>query len=349
MRIGIIGPIAWRTPPLHYGGWELVSHYLTEGLVKRGHDVTLFATADSLTGAHLEAICPRPLNEDSKLHARVFETLHLARAYEMAHEFDIFHNHTGSYAMTFTRLTKTPTVTTLHGSGAEPHSRIIYGLYKEQPYVSISNSERALVPELNYLATVYNGIEPSSIPFSEKPGDYLLVIGRLSPDKGIHLAIEVANRCGIPLILAGIVPPENRDYYEAEIKPKLKKGLVEYIGPVSQREKGELFSGAFAYLHLITYSEAFGLTIAESMASGTPVIGIGLGSVPELVKEGLSGYIIPPAMQDKIIVENVDEALTKVTRLDRIAIREYASIAFNADRMVEGYLEVYNKVVNKAW
>jgi glycosyltransferase involved in cell wall biosynthesis len=348
MRIGLLGPIAWRTPPEHYGGWELVVSNLAEGLVRKGHEVTLFATADSRTGAHLEAICPRPLTQDSRLDPRVYETLHAAHAFEMAcaRQFEVLHNNTGCFPMAFSRLVPIPTLTTLHGSAAEAGSRIIYREYKAQPYVSISQAERELAPELNYVATVYNGIEVNKFPFSDVRGRYLLVIGRMSPDKGIHLAIEVAERSGMPLILAGIVPPENKEYFEQRIAPRLKKGRIEFVGPANHALKSELYSGAYAFLHLITYREAFGLTMAEAMACGTPVIGIGLGSVPELVKPGVSGFIIPAFEREEEIVAGAVAALGKVDSLERAAIRDYVSGAFSVEKMVDGYEQVYRRLLD---
>ncbi len=350
MRIGILAPIAWRTPPEHYGGWELVASNLAEGLVRQGHQVTLFATADSQTSARLEAVCPRPLNSDSSLNSRVYESLHTAHAFEMAQAgaFDLLHNHTGCYPLTYSRLAPIPTLTTLHGSAAEEGSRQIYNQYKEQPYVSISHSERELAPELNYIETVYNGIDINSFQFSERKGDYLLVIGRMSPDKGIHLAIKVAERYGMRLVLAGIVPSENRDYFEREVKPHLKPGKVEFVGPANHSLKNELFGSAFASLHLNTYREAFGLTIVEAMACGTPVIGVGLGSVPELVKPGISGAIVPPgfdiANQEQFVAQSV-QALKEVEGLERKKIRDYVAASFSVESMVEGYLKVYQRVL----
>jgi len=346
MRLGIIAPIAWRTPPEHYGGWELVTSNLTEELVRRGHNVTLFATADSQTKAHLEAVCPHPLTSDNKLDARVYESLHVGHAFEMAQagHFDLVHNHTGCFPLTYTRLTSTPVVTTLHGSAAEAGSRLVYEQYKEQPYVSISYAERELAPKLNYVANVYNGIEVERFDLAAKPGKYLLAIGRMSPDKGIHLAIKVAEQAGLPLVLAGIVPAENRDYFEEKVKPYLKPGRVEFVGPVNHTMKNELYGGAYAFLHLITYREAFGLTMTEAMACGTPVVGVGLGSVPELVKPGISGVSVDPSIDETQIVTQAVAALSQLSQLERPKIREYVAASFSLEKMVDGYLKVYQSV-----
>lgn len=346
MKIGILAPIAWRTPPEHYGGWELVTSNLTEGLVRRGHEVTLFATANSQTDAHLEAVCPLPLTSDPGLNSRVYESLHTAHAFEYAKAagFDLLHNHTGCFPLAYSRLLPFPTVTTLHGSAAEIGSRRIYQHYKEQPYVTISHSERGLAPELNYVATVYNGIAMEIFDFSPKAGSYLLVVGRMSPDKGVHLAIRVAERFGMRLVLAGIVPPENQLYFEEKIKPFLKPGQVEFVGPINHATKKELYAGAYAFLHLITYREAFGLTMVEAMACGTPVVGVGLGSVPELVKPGISGVVIAPTPDEDQLILSAVEALQQLTHLDRAKIREFVAASFNVEGMVEGYLKVYQKL-----
>ena len=342
MNIGIIAPIAWRTPPLHYGGWELVASQLTEGLVKRGHEVTLFATQDSLTTATLEGICPHPLNQaGSLLDSRVYETLHIAHAYERAKALglDILHNHVGCFGVPPARLSSVPVVTTLHGSAAESGSRTLYTAYREQAYVSISNAERRLAPDLNYLATVYNGIAVDT--FDTAPAkDYLIVIGRMSPDKGIHLAIEVAQQSGRRLVLAGIVPRENQAYFAERIQPHLKAGAVEFIGPVDHAQKSHWLARAYASLHLVTYEEAFGLTMAESMACGTPVVAVKRGSVPEVVADGSTGVILS-AGSEAAIVEEAVAALPGIGQLDRAYIRAYTRQHFDTERMVEGYEQVY--------
>ncbi len=349
MKIGILAPIAWRTPPEHYGGWELVTSNLTEGLVRCGHEVTLFATADSQTSAYLEAVCPHPLTTYSSLNSRVYESLHTAHAFEYARtaNFDLLHNHTGCFPLTYSRLLPVPTLTTLHGSAAEAGSRLIYQRYKEQPYVAISHSEREIAPELNYVGTVYNGIAVESFDFAPKAGSYLLVIGRMSPDKGVHLAIRVAEKFGMRLVLAGIVPPENQLYFDEKIKPHLKPGRVEFVGPVNHAAKNELYAGAYAFLHLITYREAFGLTMVEAMACGTPVVGIGLGSVPELVKPGISGVVVAPTPDENQLVAKTVEALQQLEHLQRAKIREFVAASFSVEGMVEGYLKVYGEMTRK--
>ena len=348
MKIGIIAPIAWRTPPLHYGGWELVASQLTEGLVKRGHEVTLFATQDSLTTATLEAICPHPLNQEgSSLDSRVYETLHIAYAYERAEalRLDILHNHAGCFGVPPARLSSVPVLTTLHGSAAESGSRTLYEQYQEQAYVSISYAERRLAPDLNYLATVYNGIAVDTFEVA-KAENYLIVIGRMSPDKGIHLAIEVAQRSERPLVLAGIVPSENQAYFAECIQPYLKPGEVEFVGPVNHTQKSDWLSRAYASLHLVTYEEAFGLTMAESMACGTPVVAVNRGSVPEVIADERTGVVLSTS-SERAIVEEAVAALPVVGKLDRAYIRAYTRQHFDTEQMVQGYERVYQRCLTK--
>jgi glycosyltransferase involved in cell wall biosynthesis len=347
MNIALLAPIAWRTPPHHYGGWELVASQLTEGLVRRGHTVTLFATADSLTSARLESVCPHPLNHPgSQLDSRVYETLHIAYAYERAATLgvDVLHNHAGCFGVPPARTAPFPVATTLHGSAAESGSRTLYEHYAEQCYVSISNAERRLAPHLNYVATVYNGIDVATFSEHPHPEGYLIVLGRMSPDKGIHLAIRVAQRSGRRLVLAGIVPPENQAYFEQQVQPHLRAGSVEFVGPVDHAQKSHWLSRAYASLHLVTYEEAFGLTMTESMACGTPVVAVNRGSVPEVVESGQTGFVIP-AGDDDTVVEAAVQALGKVEALDRSRVRATTQQRFDTQRMVEGYERVYETIL----
>jgi len=339
VRIGIIGPIAWRVPPRHYGGWERVVHDLTEGLVRRGHTVTLFASGDSQTTARLESVVPRPLAEAAEYGrlSRAYETLHLANAFAHALEFDVLHNNAGCYAVAMAQLCPVPLVTTLHGSGAEEDSRMLYRRFADGPYVSISDSERRLVPELHYAATVYNGIDAAAFEYSGRPGEYLLAIGRMSPDKGIHLAISAARQAGLPLVLAGIVPSENEQYFRERIEPCLGDS-VRFVGPVDLKEKSTLYAHARAFLHLVTYDEAFGLTMAEAMACGCPVIALNRGSVPEVVVEGETGFIVSS-------VEEAAAAVGRVGSLDRRACRAWVQGKFSVEQMVAGYEAVYEAAV----
>jgi len=231
MKVAILGPIAWRTPPRHYGGWETVVSNLTEGLVARGYDVTLFATGDSITRAKLAWVCPRPYEEDKSLDPKVWECLHIAHCFERAHEFDLIHNHFDFLPLTYTRLVDTPVVTTIHGFSS-PKILPVYQAYNDRvAYVSISDADRH--PSLDYIATVYNGIDLKQFTFNPQAGETLVFLGRIHPEKGVHLAIQVARRTGRRLIIAGII--QDAEYFEREIAPHLDDEQIRFIGPVGPR------------------------------------------------------------------------------------------------------------------
>ena len=335
MRVAMLAPIAWRVPPRHYGPWELVVSRLTEGLVARGVDVTLFATADSVTSATLVSVAPRPYEEDPTVDVKVAECLHIAAAFERAAEFDVLHNHFDFLPLTWSRLVDTPVVTTLHGLSSE---RIVpvYRQYDDRvAYVAISDADRH--PSLTYAATVHHGIPVDEVPVGAGSADGTLAFfGRIHPDKGTAEAIEVARRCGRPLVLAGIV--QDRDYFDAEVRPHLDDDRVRYLGPVGPEQRDAVLGGADALLHLVRFAEPFGLSMVEAMACGTPVIATPLGSVPEVVADGRTGFH----------VEGVDAAVAAVGRLgelDRADCRAHVEQRFGVDRMVEGYLEVYRSLV----
>ncbi|MGB9886152.1 MAG: glycosyltransferase family 4 protein [Moorellales bacterium] len=339
MRVGIMGPITWRTPPRHYGPWEQVVATLAEGLVKKGVEVTVFATGDSELSAEVRWICPRPLGEDSSLNPKIYEFLHLGFCLEQAGEFDLLHNHLNCYPLVFSPLIRTPIITTLHGSALlEPETRTIYRRYRHLPYVSISLAEREGLPELNYVANVYNGLDLSGFTLVEKPGDYLLFLGRISPKKGTHLAVEVARRTGLPLVIAGYVPPDEEEYFQHQIRPQLDDRQITYIGPVGPAERNRVLGGALALLHLITVPEPFGLVLAEAQACGTPVIGFGRGSVPEVVRHGETGFVVQTLAE-------AEKAVAEVHRLDRRRCRQWVEENFSAEAMVEGYLAAYRAVL----
>ncbi|MCS6874573.1 MAG: glycosyltransferase family 4 protein [Acidobacteriota bacterium] len=336
MKIGMLAPISWRVPPRHYGPWERVVSILTEGLVARGFDVTLFATADSITRAKLIGVCPKPYSEDLTLDVKVWECLHISEVFERADEFDLIHNHFDFLPLSYSKLVKTPVITTIHGFSSEK----ILPVYKKYNghvyYVSISNSDRC--PELDYVATVYHGIPVDEFTFRETGGDYLLFFGRIHHDKGVFEAIEVARRSGLRLIIAGIV--QDKEYFEAKVKPFIDGKRIEYIGSVGFRERDEILGKAKALLHIINFNEPFGLSLIEAMACGTPVIARGRGSIPEIVVDRETGFI----------VETIDEAVRaveEVDKLDRRKIRQHVEKNFSAERMLDGYIKVYKEVVKK--
>lgn len=335
MKIAMLSPIAWRTPPRHYGPWEWMVSILTEGLVKRGIEVTLFATKDSITSAQLEGVCPSPYEEDSSLDPKVWEALHIAHLFEKAESFDLIHNHYDFLPLNWSGLVKTPILTTIHGFSS-PKILPAYRRYNGKVYyVSISNADRA--PELDYIATIYHGIPVEAYSFHPLPGEYLLFFGRIHPDKGAHDAIEVAKRTGMKLILAGIIQDEK--YFKQEIEPHLS-ATIQYVGPVSQERKSDLLGRAFALLHLIHFREPFGLSLIEAMACGTPVVARGLGAIPEIVEPGINGWIVDT-------VEEAVEALKRVSEIDRSQCRRSVEKTFHQDQMVENYLQVYHRILER--
>ena len=334
LRIGIIAPIAWRTPPRAYGPWEQVASTMCEGLVARGHEVTLFATADSQTAATLVGTVPRGYEADRSLDAKVCEYRHISAALERAGEFDVLHNHFDFMPLAYSRLVDTPMVTTIHGFSS---ARIlpIYERHDDHAhYVSISDADRA--PSLTYAATVYNGIDPALFRFGESPGEHLLYFGRMHPDKGPVDAIEIARRAGMPLVMAGLV--QDARYWEAEVLPHVDGERVRYLGNVGPDERRDVLAGARALLHPIHFDEPFGLSVAESMISGTPVVAYRRGSMPELVREGVSGYLVDS-------IGEASAACAKTGDIDRAACRQHALDRFSQAAMVRGYEQVYQRVL----
>ncbi len=336
MKLAMLAPIAWRTPPRHYGPWEQVVSLLTEGLVRRGVDVTLFATADSVTSARLAAVCPRGYEEDPELDAKVWECLHVSEVFERAHEFDLIHNHFDFLPLTYSALVSTPVVTTIHGFSS-PKILPVYRKYDGRVfYVSISDADRA--PDLTYIATVYHGIDLSMFTFREQPEDYLLFFGRIHPDKGTAEAIEIARRAGKRLLMAGII--QDRRYWEREVAPHVDGDRIQYLGSAGPQLRDRLLGGALALLHPIRFAEPFGLSVVEAMACGTPVIAFPRGSMPELLRDGETGFLVSG-------VEEAVEAVKRIPCLDRRRCRREAEERFSSERMVEDYLRVYRKILGQ--
>ncbi len=334
-RVAILSPVAWRTPPRQYGAWETVASNITEGLVARGWDVTLFATRDSITKARLHAVIEQGYEEDSSVDPKIAEYLHISEAFEHAAEFDLIHSHYDFMALTYSRMVKTPVLTTIHGFSS-PKIMPVYQKYRSGYFVSISDSDRA--PGLNYLATVYNGIDLSLYPFQEAPGEELIFLGRIHPDKGVHLAIAVARLSGLPLLIAGIV--QDKEYFAKQVEPYLDDREIRYIGPVDVAGKNELFSRGRALLHLNTIPERFGLVLAEANAAGVPVIAMDLGSCREVIEDGETGFLVDG-------VNEAVEALKRVDKIDRASCRRRVQNCFSIDTMVEAYERVYCRIFDQ--
>src|SRR5580765_2435787 len=331
-RVAVLSPIAWRTPPRQYGAWETVASNITEGLVARGWDVTLFASGDSATRAHLHSVVDKGYEEDSAVDPKVAEYLHISEAFEHAGEFDLIHSHCDFMALTYSQLVRTPVLTTIHGFSS-PQILPIYHKYRDGYFVSVSDSDRAT--GLNYLATVYNGIDLSSYPLQERGGDDLIFLGRIHPDKGVHLAIEVARLSGMRLIIAGIV--QDKAYFREQVQPHLDNQNILYIGPVGVTGKNDLFARARALLHFNTIPERFGLVLVEANAAGVPIIAMDLGACREVIKDGETGFLVDN-------VADAVRALGRIPEIDRRACRSRVQQNFSINTMVDGYERVYSTI-----
>jgi glycosyltransferase involved in cell wall biosynthesis len=342
MRIAQVAPLWERVPPPAYGGIELVVGLLTDELVRRGHEVTLFATGDSISLAKLVSVHPRALRLDSSVKEyNIYEMLQVSAVYERTDEFDIIHSHMGCASLPYAKLVKTPTIHTLHGVFT-PDNEKMFQYAKVQPYVSISDAQREARLGMNYVSTVYNGIDVSSYKFYLQPDEppYLAFLGRMSAEKGPHLAIEIAKKAGWRLKMAGKVDLVDKEYFAKEIEPHIDGKQVEYLGEANHQQKNVLMGGAVATLFPITWREPFGLVMVESMASGTPVIAMKLGSTTEVIAHGKTGFLCT----------NVDEcvdAIAKVPDLDRYACREYVQNRFSKEAMTDGYEEVYRQILQQ--
>ena len=335
-RIAILAPIAWRTPPRAYGAWETVASNITEGLVARGwKNITLFATKESITNAKLVGFVEKGYEEDKSQVPPVSTCLHISKVMERADEFDLIHNNFDYLPLTYLRLISTPMLTTIHGF-SEPDILRVYRDHKDTYYVSISDADRD--SELPYIATVYNGIDLSNITFRETPGDKLIHYGRIHNDKGTHLAIEVAKKCSMDLIIAGII--QDQDYFDNLIKPHLNDSSIQYIGPVNPIQRDALLKEAYVVIHLNTIPERFGLVMAESMAAGAPVIAMDLGSCREVIADKQTGYLVND-------VNEAVQAVGKIDRIDRKSCRRRVEQNFTIDRMVEGYEKVYEEIFRR--
>ena len=330
----MLAPISWRTPPRHYGPWELVTSLLTEALAARGVDVTLFATRDSWTAGKLAGVCPAPYSEDPTIDAKVWEALHVAHVFERAREFDLIHNHADFVPLAFSRLVETPVVTTIHGFSSERILPIFREYEDRVHYVAISASDRR--SDLRYAATIHHGIRLEDFPFDPHGGDDLLFFGRIHPDKGAAEAIAAARRAGRRLIMAGIV--QDKDYYNERVAPALDERSVVYRGPLSGTDRTQVLGSARALLHLVNFDEPFGLSVVEALACGTPVIASSRGSMPELIDHGVTGFLVDS-------VDAAVEAIGRIGEIDRAACLAAVSARFTVDRMADRYLDLYRSLL----
>ncbi|RZK21653.1 MAG: glycosyltransferase family 4 protein [Flavobacterium sp.] len=333
MKIAVLAPVAWRTPPRHYGPWEQMASNLTEGLIENKIEVTLFATGDSITAGQLDSVIPKGYEEDRTQDAKVVECLHISNLMEKSADFDIIHNHYDFLPLSFSGLIKTPLITTIHGFSSEKILKVYQKYNARGNYVSISNANRH--PSLKYLATVYNGLNPEGFDFNAQPSDYLLFFGRIHPDKGTAEAIQIAIKTNKKLIIAGIV--QDSEYFRDKVEPFLG-AEIEFIGSAGPEKRNELLRNALGLLHPINFEEPFGLSVAEAMLCGTPVIAFNKGSMPELISDGQTGFL----------VKNVEEAVNAVRDLiniDRQACRTWAIEKFSQKKMVEDYIALYHQIL----
>ena len=335
-RIAILAPVAWRTPPHAYGAWETVASNITEGLVARGwKNITLFATKESITKARLIGFMEKGYEQDKSQIPLVSTCFHIQKALEMADEFDLIHNNFDYLPLTYLPFIKTPMLTTIHGF-SDPDILRVYRDHKDAYYASISDADRD--SELPYLATVYNGIDLSNLTFREKPGDKLVCYGRIHPDKGYHLAIELAQKSGAELILAGIV--QDQRYFDTQIMPHVDGKQIKFIGPVNPEQRDALLAEAYAVVHLNTIPERFGLVMAESNAAGVPVIAMDLGSCREVIADKKTGFLVNS-------VDEAVDAVNKIDEIDRRACRKHVEENFTIDIMVSKYEKVYEEIFRR--
>ena len=335
MKIAILSSIAWRTPPRKYGPWEQVASNIAEGMVEKGLDVTLLASGDSITKGKLASVCEKPYAENPDIDPKVAECLHISNLMEQADQFDLIHNNFDFLPLSYSRLIKTPMLTTIHGFSSQK----IIPVYKKYNnsgfYVSISNADRS--PELDYIATVYNGINKNEFILNHDPDDYLLYFGRIHPHKGTYESIQIAKKSKRKLIISGLI--QDHEYFEAKVKPLINNDDIVYVGNSGPDERNRLLGGAFALLHPVSFDEPFGLSVIEAMMCGTPVIAFNRGSMPELIVNGTTGFLVNT-------IAEASEAVENIQFIDRKYCRDWAVLNFSMEKMVDGYLKVYKQILN---
>lgn len=339
MRIAQIAPLFESVPPRMYGGTERVVHYLTEELIRQGHDVVLYASGDSRTHAQLRAVVPDALRLAGKqTEPLIWQVLQLAAVAREAGQFDVLHFHTDFLHFPLSRQLGAAQLTTLHGRLDLSVLQPVFAEFRDMPLISISAHQRRPLPMARWLDTVYNGLPETLYDFQPRTGDYLAFLGRMSPEKGPETAIEIAHRSGIPLRMAAKIDALDRDYFEARVRPLLQPPFIEFLGEIDERGKNELLGGALALLFPVDWPEPFGLAMVEAMACGTPVIAYRRGSVPEIIGDGVTGYIVDDAAA-------AVDALQRIHLIDRRACRHHFEERFSARRMAEGYLAAYAQLI----
>jgi len=332
----MLSPIAWRTPPRHYGPWEQIVSLLTEGLIEAGLNVSLFATSDSVTKAKLQSVTNRGYEEDIDSDSKVWECLHISEVFEHAHEYDLIHNHFDFLPLSYSKLVSTPLIATIHGFSS-PKILPVYKKYNQSVhYVSISDADRN--PELDYIATIHHGIDLGQFTFNFSPDEYLLFFGRIHADKGVYEAIQIAIKCKRKLIIAGIIQDEI--YFKEKVKPYLNDDDVSYVGSADPEKRNKLLGNAFALLHPINFAEPFGLSVVEAFACGTPVIAFDKGSMSEIILDGKNGFLVST-------VEEAVSAVKNITYINRLFCRKDAEQRFTSQRMVHDYIKVYEMILKE--
>lgn len=338
MKIAQIAPIVERIPPKKYGGTERVVHVLIEQLIKKGHHVTLFATGDSITSAKLVSVYPRPLREvklKDLYGANIWTLFNIGNAYSHFRDFDIIHDHNGFFSLPAANISRTPVVITLHGAFT-PENRHIFKVLNKPHLVTISKAQ-ATVPDLNYAGTVHNGLDLDTYPFSYRHDGYLLFVGRISMEKGVHIAIQIAMNLNLPLIIAAKLDDVDRVYFQNHVEPYLSE-KISWVGEVDETERNRLMSRAMCFIHALTWREPFGLTLIESMACGCPVVAFRLGSIPEIIVHGKTGFVVDT-------VEDMIDAVASIEAIDRVECRRHALKNFSARKMADGYERIYQKIL----
>lgn len=346
LKIAILSPIQWRTPPRKMGAWELVASTITEELVRRGHDVTLYASANSITGAKLRWVAPYPIQEPegTPLEEKLYTYLHSALVFEEADQYDIIHNNFDGYPLVFSKLVKTPVISTIHGFSS-PQIKDLYMRYDNTSYVSISYADRRNCPEMNWVANIYHGINVDKVPFGAESQGYYAYLGRVHPTKGVHLAIQAALKAGVKLKIAAFLNENDKGemaYWNEQCLPYIDGQQIVYLGEADEKAKYELLSGAIATLCPIQWEEPFGLVFIESMATGTPVIAFNRGSVSEIIKNNIGGIVVEPDNMTAFI-----DAMGVASTLNRQAVRDYAEANFSISHMIDQYEQAYDQILTK--